>query len=169
LRRLAQALQVCVLDFSVFVHFLWLLGLLKQHRRPGLAANATAFGLVVQIIVIIVQVVRYNQSLQLVIPQDEALWRFMEIALILLWAATLVTVILLLLERLDTVWRWRCGGFAFLDLHWHGVWVFHDSTWNLSKTRRWWQPATVTYRRAQRGSKDGGPGIPVLYLRYPGR
>jgi len=40
---LAQALQVCVLNFSVFVHFVWLLGLLKQHRRlASLAANATA-------------------------------------------------------------------------------------------------------------------------------
>jgi len=80
---LAQALQVCVL-FSVFVHFVWLLGLLKQHRRlASLAANATAFGLVVQIVIIIVQVVRGTTShFNFSTPQDEALWRFMEIALI---------------------------------------------------------------------------------------
>ncbi|MBE8989554.1 hypothetical protein [Nostoc sp. LEGE 12450] len=99
-------LKPCKFAFSTSVYsftFVWLLGLLKQHRRlASLAANATAFALVVQIIVIIVQVVRGTTShFNFSTPEDEALWKFMEIALVFLWAATLVTVILLLLERLD--------------------------------------------------------------------
>ena len=99
-------LKPCKFAFSTSVYsftFVWLLGLLKQHRQlASLAANATAFALIVQIIVIIVQVLRGTTShFNFSTPQDEALWRFMEVALILLWAATLATVILLLLERLD--------------------------------------------------------------------
>jgi len=62
----------------------------------------------------------------------------MEIALILLWAATLVTVILLLLERLDNRFGAGAAVFAFLDLHWHGLGFFMTLP-HLSKTRRWWQ------------------------------
>jgi len=40
-------------------------------------------------------------------------------------------------------------------------------TLHLSKTRRWW-PATVTYRRAQRGSKRRWSWYPVLYLSTQG-
>jgi hypothetical protein len=151
--------------------FVWLLGLLKQHRRlASLAANATAFGLVVQIIIIIVQVVRGTTShFNFSTPQDEALWRFMEIALILLWAATLVTVILLLLERLDNPVLALALRFS-LSLTFIGMGLGFFMTLPTPEQNAALvagQPLLHIGAHSV-GVKDGGPGIPVLYLSTQG-
>lgn len=167
-------LKPCKFAFSTSVYsftFVWLLGLLKQHRRlASLAANATAFGLVVQIIVIIVQVVRGTTShFNFSTPQDEALWRFMEIALILLWAATLVTVILLLLERLDNPVLALALRFS-LSLTFIGMGLGFFMTLPTPEQNAALvagQPLLHIGAHSV-GVKDGGPGIPVLYLSTQG-
>lgn len=167
-------LKPCKFAFSTSVYsftFVWLLGLLKQHRRlASLAANATAFALVVQIIVITVQVVRGTTShFNFSTPQDEALWRFMEIALLLLWAATLVTVILLLLERLDHPVLMLALRFS-LSLTFIGMGLGFFMTLPTPEQNSALvagQPLLHIGAHSV-GVKDGGPGIPILYLSTQG-
>ncbi len=167
-------LKPCKFAFSTSVYsftFVWLLGLLKQHQRlASLAANATAFGLVVQIIVIIVQVVRGTTShFNFSTPQDETLWRFMEIALVVLWSATLATVILLLLERLDNPVLAIALRFS-LSLTFIGMGLGFFMTLptpeqNLALVAG--QPVLHIGAHSV-GVKDGGPGMPILYLSTQG-
>lgn len=167
-------LKPCKFAFSTSVYsftFVWLLGLLKQHRRlASLAANATAFALLVQIIVIIVQVVRGTTShFNFSTPTDEALWNFMEIALVLLWAATLVTVILLLLEPLDNPVLALALRFS-LSLAFIGMGLgFFMALPTPEQSSALAAGQLVLHIGAHSvGVKDGGPGIPVLYLNTQG-
>lgn len=167
-------LKPCKFAFSTSVYsftLVWLLGLLKQHRRlASLAANATAFALVVQIIVIIVQVVRGTTShFNFSTPGDEALWKFMEIALVLLWAATLVTVILLLLERLDNPVLAIALRFS-LSLTFIGMGLgFFMTLPTPEQSSALAAGQQVLHIGAHSvGVKDGGPGIPILYLSTQG-
>jgi hypothetical protein len=167
-------LKPCKFAFSTSVYsftFVWLLGLLQQHRRlASLAANATAFALVVQIIVIIIQVVRGTTShFNFSTPQDEALWRFMEIALIFLWTATLVTVILLLVERLDNPVLAIALPFslslAFIGMGLGFFMTLPTPEQNLALVTG--QPVLHIGAHSV-GVPDGGPGIPILYLSTQG-
>ncbi|MDZ8188687.1 MAG: hypothetical protein RMX96_28015 [Nostoc sp. ChiSLP02] len=167
-------LKPCKFAFSTSVYSLtlvWLLGLLKQHRQLAtLAANATAFALVVQIVVIIIQVLRDTTShFNFSTPQDEALWRFMEIALLLLWAATLVTVILMLLEPLDKPVLALALRFS-LSLTFIGMGIGFFMTLPTPEQYSMLlagQPVLHIGAHSV-GVPDGGPGIPILYLNTQG-
>jgi hypothetical protein len=167
-------LKPCKFAFSTSVYsftFVWLLGLLKQHQRlAGLAANATAFALVVQIIVIIVQVIRGTTShFNFSTPEDEALWKFMEIALLFLWTATLVTVILLLLEPLDNPVLAIALRFS-LSLTFIGMGLgFFMTLPTPEQSSALAAGQSVLHIGAHSvGVPDGGPGIPILYLSTQG-
>ncbi|MCC5647700.1 hypothetical protein LC607_33290 [Nostoc sp. CHAB 5824] len=167
-------LKPCKFAFSTSVYsftFVWLLGLLKQHRQlASLTAITTAFALVVQIIVIIIQVIRGTTShFNFSTPQDEALWRFMEITLIFLWAATLVTVILLLLERLDNPVLAIALRFS-LSLTFIGMGLGFFMTLptpEQNSALAAGQPVLHIGAHSV-GVKDGGPGIPILNLSTQG-
>lgn len=92
--------------FAASLHsftFLWLLSFIRKHQRlVSFAANATALGFVVEMVIIAVQAARGTTShFNVSTPLDETLWRVMGIAIIVLWAGTLVAAILLLRQRLD--------------------------------------------------------------------
>ncbi|MEA5602850.1 hypothetical protein [Nostoc sp. UHCC 0252] len=167
-------LKPCKFAFSTSVYsftFVWLLGLFKQHQRlASLAANVTAFALVVQIIVIIVQVIRGTTShFNFSTPEDEALWKFMEIALLFLWAATLVTAILLLLERLDNPVLAIALRFSlFLTFIGMGLGFFMTLPTPEQNSALAASQPVLHIGAHSVGVKDGGPGIPILYLSTQG-
>ncbi|MBW4562925.1 MAG: hypothetical protein KME32_17605 [Mojavia pulchra JT2-VF2] len=167
-------LKPCKFAFSTSVYsftLVWLLGLLKQHRQLAtLAANATAFALVVQIVVIIIQVLRGTTShFNFSTPQDEALWRFMEIALILLWVATLVTVILLLLEPLDKPVLALALRFSlFLTFIGMGLGFFMTLPTPEQHSALVAGQLVLHIGAHSVGVPDGGPSIPILYLNTQG-
>jgi hypothetical protein len=89
--------------------FVWLLGFVRGHPRlVAFVANATAFVLVVEVGIIIVQVVRGTTShFNYSTPLDAALFSSMGVLIVGLWLAALVAAVLLVRQRMtDSVLAW---------------------------------------------------------------
>lgn len=142
----------------------WLLTFVRgRPRLVNLVAWGTAVGLAIEMVVIVGQAARGMTShFNVGTPLDAALWSVMGMSVVVIWAANLLTVILLLLQRLPDpafAWALRLG----VIVSFVGMSVAFLMT----------SPTPDQLAAAQEGGempvagahsvgvKDGGPGLPV--------
>jgi hypothetical protein len=146
--------------------FLWLLTLVQGRRRwVQLAANITAFALLVEIVLITLQVVRGTTShFNMATPFDAAVFSTMGALISIVAVFDLVLAIWLLFQRMpDPViaWALRLGVLiAFVGMM-VGVLMTAGPTPEQLSALQAGGPLT-TIGAHSRGVADGGPGLPLV-------
>jgi hypothetical protein len=155
------AVSVTIYSFT----FVYLLQFVQGRRRlVAFVANATAFALLVEMVIIVGQVIRGTTShFNYTTPLDSALWMTMAGFIGLAWTMALILGVLLLFQRMpDPVWAWALRLSVLLSLVGMGVAFLMTSP----------TAAQLAGARAGKGLPiigahgvgvaDGGPGLPFL-------
>jgi hypothetical protein len=146
--------------------FLWLLTLVQGRRRPvQIAANVTAFGLLMEIVLIVMQVVRGTTShFNMASPLDAAIFSTMGALITLVAVFNLLLGIWLVFQRMpDPVLAWsvRLG----VLISFVGMLVAYLMTSGPTPAQlaalEAGEPLTILGAHSV-GVEDGGPGLPLL-------
>jgi hypothetical protein len=155
------AISVTIYCFT----FVYLLQFVRGHRRlVSFVANATAFALLVEMVIIVGQVVRGTTShFNYSTPLDAALWMTMAGFIGLTWTMALILGVLLLFQRMpDPVWAWALRLSVLLALVGMGVAFLMTSPTAAQLAGAQASNGMPIIGAHTVGVADGGPGLPVL-------
>jgi len=145
--------------------FVWLLGFVRGHRRiAGLVAWVTTAGLLIEMTLIVMQVVRgttshFNVSTRF----DTAVWSIMAGSVIGIWTANLILSIVLLRQRFaDPAFGWALRLGVFISFVGMGVAFFMTSPTAAQLTAAKAGGGLPVAGAHTVGVADGGPGLPVV-------
>ena len=155
------AISVSIYCFT----FVWMLGFVEnQPRLVRLAANVTAAGLIVEMVVIFTQAARgttshFNQTT----PLNTALWFTMGAFIVLVWMMNLLLAIILLLRRMsDRVLAWSLRlGLLISAIGMATAFFMVKPTPEQAARIAGGYGARIVGAHSV-GVADGGPGLPVL-------
>jgi hypothetical protein len=155
------AISVTIYCFT----FVYLLQFVQGHKRlVAFVASATAFALLVEMVIIVGQVVRGTTShFNYSSPLDAALFITMAGFIGLVWTMALILGVLLLLQRMpDPVWAWAIRLSVLIALAGMGVafLMTRPTAAQLAGARA--GQGLPNSGAHTVGHADGGPGLPVL-------
>lgn len=145
--------------------FLWMLSLIKGHRRlVGVVSWVTMVTFVLEMVLIVMQVVRGTAShFNAATPFDEAVFGLMGGAITVFWVMAFIAGVLLLRQKLEN--RELAAGIRaglFIALVGMGLAFAMTVPTEAQRTAaRDGAPMTVTGAHAV-GVEDGGPGLPLV-------
>ncbi len=157
--------------FAISVGFysftlLWMLSFVEDgHKRlVAFVANVTAIGFLVEMVVIIGQVVRGTTShFNFTTPIDSALYVTMAVFIAVVWTMTLITTVLLLIQRMPNpifAWSLRLGILLSIVGMVVAILMTQPTAMQLTALHA---GDHLTYIGAHSvGVADGGPGLPFL-------
>ncbi len=155
------AVSIAIFNFTL----LWLLTFIQGHRRMvGLIAWGIAIALVVEEMLIVGQVLRgttshYNVST----PFDTAVWGAMAASIAIVWILTLLTTILLLVQRVPSpafAWALRFGVLVSLaGMTVAVLMTLPTAAQQAASAVSGQMPISGAHSV---GVADGGPGLPVV-------
>lgn len=155
------AISISLYSFTL----LWMLSFVKGHKHlVNLVANVTAIGFAVEMIIIIGQVIRDTSShFNFTTPLNDALYVTMGVFIMLVWIATLVAAILLLIQRMpDATFAWSLRLGILLSIVGMAVAVLMLLPTPAQLTALY-AGGHLTYLGAHSvGVPDGGPGLPLV-------
>jgi hypothetical protein len=145
--------------------FLWLLTFVSGHTRiVRLVAWATSVGLLIEMALIALQVVRGTTShFNVSTPFNSAVWSIMGASVVCIWTANLVLGIVLLRQRFDDpafAWSLRLG--VFISLIGMAVAFFMTSPTAAQRAAAKAGGGLPIAGAHTVGVADGGPGLPFL-------
>jgi hypothetical protein len=143
--------------------FIWLLSYIRG-RLASIIAWVTAVGLVIEIALIIVQMLRGTTShFNVSSPFNSAVWSIMGATIVGIWTAGLVTAILLMRRRLPDpalTWAMRLG--VVISLVGMGVAFYMTSPTSAQHAAERAGHGLPIAGAHSVGVADGGPGLPFL-------
>ena len=145
--------------------FIWLLGFVQSHRRiAGIVAWVTTAGLLIEMALIVMQVIRGTTShFNVSTPFDGAVWSIMGVCIVGIWTANLILGIVLLRQRFaDPAFGWALRFSVFISLIGMGVAFFMTSPTAAQLTAAKAGNGLPISGAHSVGVADGGPGIPIL-------
>jgi len=145
--------------------FIWLLSFVQGHRRiTGIVAWVTTAGLLIEMALIVVQVVRGTTShFNISTPFDGAVWSIMGVSIVGIWTANLILGIVLLRQRFaDPAFGWALRFGVFISLIGMGVAFFMTTPTAAQLTAAKAGNGLPISGAHSVGVADGGPGIPIL-------
>ena len=145
--------------------FVWLLGFVKGHPRlVVIAAYVTSIGLLVEMVIIAIQVVRGTTShFNFTTSLDSILFGVMGMFVMLIWTANLLAAFLLLFQKFpDPVMAWSLRLALFLTLVGAGIAFFMTSPTATQIAEMGANARTGIIGAHSVGVADGGPGLPIL-------
>lgn len=155
------AISIAIYSFT----FVWLLGFVQGHPiLVRLVAWITALGLVIEMILIAMQVVRGTTShFNVSTPFDTAVWSVMGGSIVCVWTANLILGILLLRQRLpDPAFAASIRWGVFLSLVGMGVAFFMTTPTAQQRTTGQASHSIPIAGAHTVGVPDGGAGLPIL-------
>lgn len=145
--------------------FIWLLGFISGRARiVRLVAWVTAVGLLVEMVLIAMQVVRGTTShFNFSTPFDGAVWSIMGGSIVCVWTANLILGIVLLRQRFaDATFAWALRLGVFISLIGMGVAFFMTSPTSAQQAAAKMGGGMPISGAHAVGVADGGPGLPIL-------
>jgi len=145
--------------------FIWLLSFVQGHRRiTGIVAWVTTAGLLVEMALIVMQVIRGTTShFNVSTPFDGAVWSIMGISIVGIWTANLILGIVLLRQRFaDPAFGWALRLGIFISFVGMGVAFFMTTPTSAQLTASKAGNGLPISGGHSVGVADGGPGIPIL-------
>ena len=144
---------------------LWLLTFVRgRPRLVGLIAWTTAIALFVEEIIIVGQVMRGTTShFNVATPFDATMFRAMAVFVVMVWAANLLTIVLLLLQRLpDRAFAWSLRLGLIVSFVGMGVAFLMTSTTPEQLAASEAGERLLVSGAHAVGVEDGGPGLPIV-------
>ncbi|MGI8690488.1 MAG: hypothetical protein ACR2M3_18060 [Thermomicrobiales bacterium] len=145
--------------------FIWLLGFVQSHRRiAGIVAWVTTVGLLIEMALIVMQVIRGTTShFNVGTPFDTTVWSVMAVSVVGIWTANLILGIVLLRQRFaDPAFGWALRLGIFISFVGMGVAFFMTSPTAAQLTAAKAGNGLPISGAHSVGVADGGPGIPIL-------
>ena len=154
------------LSISIYcATFLWLLTFVSGHTRiVRLVTWATAVGLLVEMALIALQVIRGTTShFNVSTPFNSAVWSIMGGSIVCIWTANLILGIVLLRQRFpDPAFAWALRLGVFISLVGMGVAFFMTSPTGAQRAAAKAGGGLPIAGAHTVGVADGGPGLPIV-------
>jgi hypothetical protein len=145
--------------------FIWLLGFVQGHRRVvALIAWVTTVGLLIEMVLIVVQVIRGTTShFNVSTPFDTAVWSIMGASIVCVWTVNLLLGIVLLRQRFaDTAFAWALRFGILISLVGMSVAFFMTSPTSEQRAAAGANHGIPIAGAHSVGVPDGGPGLPII-------